>query len=292
MKFVDPKTDIAFKKIFGSEAHKNILIEFLNEILQLEYAIVEVAILNPYQAPKIKGLKESLLDIRARDQKGAEFIIEMQVEKEISFYKRAIYYSSKAYSQQLQKTEAYHRLKPVIFLGILDFTIFDNDSPFSRHLILNKDNHQHDLKDLEFNFIELPKFKKSESELETVADKWLYFIKNADNLERVPNNVDSEALKDAYNIASQYKWTEHELDIYEYQGLQLGKIRGIIETAKIDGEELGLKLGLEKGRWLQQQQTVMTGHKNGLNADLIAKLTDLSIREIEQILTEYKDLDS
>jgi predicted transposase/invertase (TIGR01784 family) len=278
MKFVDPKTDIAFKKIFGNEQHKNVLIEFLNEILQLDYLIVDVSILNGYQAPKIKDLKESLLDIRAKDQQGHEFIVEMQVEKDISFYKRAIYYSSKAYSQQLKKVEQYHRLKPVIFLGILDFTIFDHDNPTSRHLILNQENQHHDLKDLEFNFVELPKFIKTEAELESVSDKWLYFIKNADNLERVPVNANTEALKTAYQIANQYTWNAEDLAIYEDQGMRLGRIRNEIETGRLEG--------IEQGRAQQQRQTVLAAHQNGLAIELIATVCALSIADVQHILND------
>ncbi len=239
MKFVDPKTDIAFKKIFGNQAHKNILIEFLNELLELEYPIADVEISNAYQPPRLEGLKETTLDIKAKDSSGREFIVEMQVEKEIAFYKRAMYYSSKAYSQQLDKTEKYHLLKPVIFLGILDFSIFDHAAPCSRHLILNSENQSHDLKDLEFNFIELPKFTKQEHELETISDKWLFFIQQADNLDHIPENADTAALQQAYEIAQQHRWTRQELDVYDYQGLQLGKTRGMIETAHIEGKQEG-----------------------------------------------------
>jgi conserved hypothetical protein (putative transposase or invertase) len=158
MKFVDPKTDIAFKKIFGNEAHKEILLEFLNEILELEYPIADLTILNSYQPPKLGGLKETLLDIKAKDSQQREFLVEMQVEKELAFAKRALYYTSKAYSQQLSKGEKYHLLKPVIFLGILDFSLFPHQNTLSRHLILNNQTKAHELKDLEFNFIELPKF--------------------------------------------------------------------------------------------------------------------------------------
>jgi predicted transposase/invertase (TIGR01784 family) len=243
MKFVDPKTDIAFKKIFGNQAHKIILIEFLNELLELEYPIADVKISNAYQPPHLFGMKETTLDIKAKDTEQREFIVEMQVEKEKAFAKRAMYYSSKAYSQQLDKTEKYHLLKPVIFLGILDFTIFDHANPCSRHLILNTENQSHDLKDLEFNFVELPKFTKTEAELNTVADKWLFFIKHADDLNHIPDNADTPALQQAYQIAAQHHWTQEELDIYETQGLKLGKARNVVETARGDGIAEGLAKG-------------------------------------------------
>lgn len=275
MKFVDPKTDIAFKKIFGNQAHKNILIEFLNELLELEYAIADVTISNAYQPPRLEGLKETTLDIKAKDTSGREFIVEMQVEKEIAFYKRAIYYSSKAYSQQLDKTEKYHLLKPVIFLGILDFCIFEHQAACSRHLILNTENQSHDLKDLEFNFIELPKFTKQEHELQSVSDKWLFFIKNADNLDHIPEHADTIALQQAYQMAQQHCWTREELDVYDYQGLQLGKTRGIIETAHIEGRLKGQLEGKLEGK-LEVAKNLLAV----LDDDSIAKVTGLELAAI------------
>jgi predicted transposase/invertase (TIGR01784 family) len=141
-------------------------------------------------------LKETALDIKAIDTEGRQFIVEMQVEKELAF--------AKAYSQQLKKAEKYHQLKPVIFLGILDFTLFDHElSPLSRHLILNTQNMAHDLKDLEFNFIELPKFILTEAELETVTDKWIYFLQQAPNLDHIP--IANTPTKSLNNMAGQLK---------------------------------------------------------------------------------------
>ena len=280
MKFVDPKTDIAFKKIFGDQAHKQILIEFLNEILDLAHPIEDLQINNTYQPPKVYGLKETMLDIKATDTTKREFIVEMQVEKEKAFAKRALYYSSKAYSQQLDTAQKYDALKPVIFLGILDFSIFDHAEACSRHLILNTNNQHHDLKDLEFNFIELPTFTKTETELASTADKWLYFIKHADDLNHIPSNTDTPALQQAYQIAAQHGWTKEELEIYEYEGLRLGRARNILETAKMDGKAEGRVEGkLDVARNLLAI----------MDDDTIAQLTGLDKPIIARLRTDYHD---
>ena len=275
MKFVDPKTDIAFKKIFGNEAHKNVLIEFLNEMLELEYPIADVTITNSYQSPTIFGLKETALDIKATDTEKRQFIIEMQVEKEAAFAKRALYYSSKAYSQQLKKAEKYHQLKPVIFLGILDFTLFEHGQPLSRHLILNTQNMAHDLKDLELNFIELPKFTLTENELETVTDKWIYFLQQAPNLDHIPSNATTPALQQAYQIAEQHRWTAEELEAYEAQGLKLGKARNALETAHLDGKI--------EGKAEAMLETAKTMLSKGFDIDTIAEITKLTTAEVEAL---------
>lgn len=275
MKFVDPKTDIAFKKIFGNDAHKSILIDFLNEILELDSPIESVTINNAYQVPRLKGLKETTLDVKATDKLKREFIVEMQVEKESAFVKRAVYYSAKSYSQQLKKAQKYHLLKPVIFLGILNFTIFENDNVISRHLILNKKTQQHDLKDLEFNFIELPKFTKSESELETPAEKWIYFLQHADDLDRVPDNTDIPALQEAYEVAAQHTWTKEELDIYEAQEFKLAVNENVIQTAMMDGIAQG-----EHQKAIEIARGMLA---KGLDLTMISELTGLDVGEIKKL---------
>lgn len=299
MKFVDPKTDIAFKKIFGNEAHKSILIEFLNEMLELEYPIENVEILNSYQPPKFEGMKNTSLDVKAKDSSEREFIVEMQVAKEAWFSQRAIYYSSKAYSQQLSIGENYHKLKPVIFLGILNFDAFNSPDYFSRHLIVDKKTHKHDLKDLEWNFVELKKFKKTEQELETVADKWIYFIQQAIQLDHIPENVDTNALRLAYEIAEQHQWTAEELAIYDAQEMEIHRQQNVLETAKMEALEYGLQKGIEQGlqKGIEQGlsqgvlQGVLQGKleiakkmlQQGLTVDTIANLTDLNPDEITNL---------
>ena len=291
MKFVDPKTDIAFKKIFGNEAHKSILIEFLNEMLELEYPIENVEILNSYQPPKFEGMKNTSLDVKAKDSSEREFIVEMQVAKEAWFSQRAIYYSSKAYSQQLSIGENYHKLKPVIFLGILNFDAFNSPDYFSRHLIFDKKTHKHDLKDLEWNFVELKKFKKTEQELETVADKWIYFIQQAIQLDHIPENVDTNALRLAYEIAEQHQWTAEELAIYDAQEMEIHRQQNVLETAKMEALEYGLQKGIEQGLSQGLSQGVLQGKleiakkmlQQGLTVDIIANLTDLNPDEITNL---------
>ncbi|RUM55299.1 MAG: transposase, partial [Nautilia sp.] len=115
MKFADPKNDLAFKKIFGNEKKKEILISFLNAVLDFkgEKRIVDVKIVNPYQVPKIEDLKETILDIKAKNEKGEEFIVEMQKRNLGDFAKRSLYYTSKAYVSQLDKKQDYSKLKKV-----------------------------------------------------------------------------------------------------------------------------------------------------------------------------------
>ena len=159
MKFADPKNDIAFKKIFGNENKREILMSFLNSVLDFKgnQEIVDLTLVNPFQIPKIEALKETILDIKARNKNNEQFIVEMQRKDLGNFAKRSLYYTSKAYVAQLDRNCDYSQLKKVYFIGILNFIIFDNKDYISRHLIINQETTQQDIKDFEFAFIELPK---------------------------------------------------------------------------------------------------------------------------------------
>ena len=163
-KFLDPKNDVAFRKIFGTEKNKDILIHFLNDIIDFDKGarITGVTFLKTIQDPEISVLKTSIVDIFCADDKGNNYIVEMQVAEEKGFAKRAQYYASKAYSSQLKVNGRYHDLKAVIFLAVADFIMFPKKKNFkSDHVILDKESYENDLKDFSFTFLDLPKFTKS-----------------------------------------------------------------------------------------------------------------------------------
>jgi predicted transposase/invertase (TIGR01784 family) len=243
MHFVDVKNDIAFRKIFGNENKKIILLSFLNAVMRLkgEDAMEDVEIINPYQLPIIKNLKASIIDVKARDKRGNTYIVEMQVAEPDGMDKRLLYYASKEYSQQIESGELYSKLNPVIFIGIFDFRFMEGDKYLSHHAVCDVENGERTIKYMDFYFIELPKFKKDLTDLQEVTDKWIYFIKEAENLEVVPANVDDEGLKAAYQDANKYAWTKEELIAYDYAAMreqdERGKLvhaekRGKLEVAK------------------------------------------------------------
>jgi predicted transposase/invertase (TIGR01784 family) len=155
MDFADVKNDIAFRKIFGNENRKEVLISFLNAILAFKgkQKIVEVNIMNPYQLPKLRGGKVSIIDVKTTDQAGRHYIVEMQVGQLDGFAKRVLYYFSKSYSEQIKRGDFYRQLKPVIFIGILDYSFSINSNYISRHQIPDVETHEHLLNDVEFNLV-------------------------------------------------------------------------------------------------------------------------------------------
>ncbi len=301
MKFANPRNDVAFKKIFGDEHKKHILISFLNAVLNLqdEREIADLTIVNPYQLPKISILKNSILDIRAVDRRGVTFIVEMQVEDIIGFEKKFQYYVSKAYASQIQVGEDYPKLNQVILVAILDFSAFQGDHYLTRHLILNDKTHLQELKDLEFNFIELPKFTKTENDLTTVLDKWIYFIKYADDLEVMPVTADFEALQEAYQTANQFGWSAEELEFYESRAIKMQDERGALEkSAQIGeergikiGEKRGIKIGEERGRLIELWDALEMGLELKFGADGLALMPKIrAISEIQILKTLQQEL--
>lgn len=272
MQFADIKNDIAFRKIFGNENKKEILISFLNAVLKLEQTrqITWVEILNPYQVPIVLGAKSTILDVKAKDKAGNEYIVEMQVTDKIGFAKRVVYYSAKSYSSQLNVGEDYYKLKPTIFIGILNFTFLESSHYLSRHLILDAETQEHKLKDLDFNFIELPKFNKTEQELQTLIEKWIYFIKNADTLSVIPPNLDDEGLKLAYIEADQHTWTKADLEAYQYARMR--------ETDEITRE----MFVIENSRKEIAKNLIVLG----LDNTAISKATSLTIEQVDILCNE------
>ncbi|MGE5343066.1 MAG: Rpn family recombination-promoting nuclease/putative transposase [Candidatus Omnitrophota bacterium] len=281
MKFVDPRNDVAFKKIFGNENKKEILISFLNNILNFSGTskeIIDITIKNPYQVPRLKGLKESILDIMAIDKRGIHYIVEMQVIHTHALDKRILYYTSKAYYQQLEKAEDYPRLNQVIFLGFLDFIFFENNPNYaSRHLILDEETKENHFQDFELNFVELPKFTKTLDQLQNVKDKWIYFVKNAVDLEMIPKEMEEpKEIREAFEVANRYGWTKEELDIYDYVGMHIQDERGRVIYAQMEGERKG-KIEGKRERTIE----IAMGMRNkGIAIDVISEVTGLTNDEI------------
>lgn len=274
MKFVNPRNDVAFKKIFGNEEHKEILISFLNAVLDLtgEKEIQEIDLLNPYQAPRLEALKYTLLDVRAKDKRGVTFIVEMKVSHAEGLRKRFTYYASKAYVAQIERGDEYPKLNQVIFIGILNFNEFDTPHYVTRIQLLNTATAQQELKDLEFNFVELPKFTKTEPELETILEQWLFFLKHADELDVIPDSADTVALRAAYGIADQFGWSKEELEVYDYWGIKEQDERGAIQYA--------VRHAVRHALNAQQQDTARKMLAKGYAIPDICELTGLTAEEI------------
>ena len=286
MKFLDLRTDFAFKKVFGSRDSKPRLISFLNSVIEFsdDNAITDLEIVDPYNIPKLEGMKDTFVDVKAVLSDETTVIIEMQVLSHDGFEKRVLYNAAKNYSIQLDKGEQYQLLKPVIALTIVNFTMFDdNDELINTYKLINKKHFTTYSDDIELVFIELTKFTKTEAQCQDIRDNWIYFLKNAGDLTMVPNNM-PEQVQSAYDISNEAGMSKAELELQykkkEFISIQInalslaqrkGKIEGKIE-GKMEGIELVATNLLLNTNMSVEEVTQLTGLSNEDVLALQAKL--------------------
>ena len=293
MKFVSITNDIAFRRIFGNENKKSVIISFLNAVLDFkdEKAIQDVAIKNPYQLPEYSGGKTTIVDVKATDHNGNSFLVEMQIAEVKDFDKRVLYYASQSYTDQIDRGDSYTNLKPTYFIGILNFEATQNTNYLSRHKIYDIETGEQIIRNMEFTFIELPKFNKAANELTSIVEQWIYFLKNSDNLNLMPESITDKGLKDAFEQADQHNWSKD--DLWEYNKVfmreqdERGRFELGMERAEKKGIEKGiekgLEKGLEKGKILALQQTAKSMLNEKISIDIITKITGLTEAEIQKL---------
>uniref|UniRef100_UPI00405750C7 Rpn family recombination-promoting nuclease/putative transposase n=1 Tax=Candidatus Electrothrix sp. TaxID=2170559 RepID=UPI00405750C7 len=283
MDFLDVKTDFAFKKVFGSEQSKAILIDFLNAVIDFgDTGITDLTIVDPYQVPLLKGMKDSYVDVKAVLSDHRKIIIEMQVLSVEGFEKRVLYNAAKLYSTQLKKSEKYSTLEPIIALTITDFEMFQEfDRVISYWNLREKESLIQYSGDIELIFIELPKFTKSEDELHSVTDKWIYFIKNAGELDFVPKTFSEPNLLDAFELANTAGLNEDELEVQFKRRDFIWLQKGSLEKAKKDGIQEGrekgeqeAKLSIARNLLTQNIDPEIIAAGTGLSKELIISLRD------------------
>ena len=287
--FINPKTDFTFKKIFGSQQSTDILISFLNAILyDGQDIIVELEILDPYQSPRIKGMKDSFLDVKARLHDRTTVIVEMQVLNVFEFEKRVLYNAAKFYATQLDIGDGYTLLSPVIALTIADFEMFPkSEKVVSTFVFREKEEMTIYCDDIELVFVELPKFKKSLEALESLSDKWIYFLRNANKLQSVPSSMGQEpALEHAFRVAEQSQLSRDELETLEQQSIVLHDSANAIIYAEKQAEKRGEKRGEERGEEKGKREAAITiacQLFDILDLETIAQKTGLSLEDLRSL---------
>lgn len=236
MRFIDPKIDFAFKKIFGSSDSKDILINFLNAILYEGQPLIEdLEIIDSQPENPTLGTQETRLDVKATINGDRIALVEIQLINVPSFGNRVLYNAAKSYSQQLTGKDRYERLKTVISLKIADFEMFENQPEFMSRFVFQEKEQQFECPDTEIElvFIELPKFSKELAALETTADQWIYFIKNTSTLETVPETLSAvPEIQKAFRIAREDNFTQEELKELQKQELWIQDQQIAIEIAR------------------------------------------------------------
>ena len=287
MKFYNPCNDVAFKKVFNS--HPELTRSFLNAVLKLEgeRTIEKVEFLPQEQLPKVADSKKSILDVKCTDQRGLQYIIEVQNSKMVSYLHRVQYYIAHSYSSQLAKTGKYLDLKPITMLSISNHLLFPQEVPcVSYHTNIEQGTGNSYLSDMSYAFVELPKFNKAEKELVSVIDHWIYLLRSAEHTDHIPINAPSE-VKDAFKILEAHGWSKEEHEAYIQAKMFILDEEDKIETAfsdglekgKAEGEQIGLEkgeqIGLEKGA-IQVAEALLS---QGVDVAIISQATGLRIEQ-------------
>lgn len=250
-RYIDPLTDFGFKRIFGSEPNKDLLIAFLNELFKGHKVIRNLVYNQQENNGPVKHYRKSIFDLTCTGADGETFIIEMQRADQKYFTDRAIYYTSgKLYEQGPKgKRDWDFRLKEVYFIGLMDFN-FDNTSleKYLHRVRLMEEETGHVFYDkMGFIFLELPNFNLKEEEIKTDLERWLYVLRNMGNLEKIPVILHKRIFQKLFKIAEISNLKKEEYMLYEKDLLDKWTAYSVLKTAEEKGIEKGIEKGFEKG---------------------------------------------
>ena len=303
-RYIDPMVDWSFKRLFGSEVNKDILIEFLKVIFP-EHEIEDITYIPAEQLGIMEDDRKAVFDVICRTKKGEEFIVEMQCATQKHFFERALYYTSFPIMKQGKKAQRdeetgikkawNYELDGVYFLGVLNFKYEDDDLIEHRYLLREATTGKTMTDKLKFVFVEVEKFNKSEDELTTDFDKWLYILKNLSKLLERPaalrdkifsrlfdvaeyaslDNIDKQNYVKAMTTARD---THNQIEYAKETGLEEGLAKGRAEGRE-EGRAEGLEEGFEKGRY----DMILKMVQNDLPIQTICEITGLSLEEVAKL---------
>jgi len=276
-RYINPYTDFGFKKLFGEEANKDLLIDFLNAVLPPENKIAHLEFRNTEQQPDNIVDRKAVFDIACTGKGGQSFTVEMQKAKQLFFKDRALFCTSFPIQRQAQKGDWNFKLNPVILVAVLDFKYDEMEERRKiDRLVSLKDQDGDEFTDrLKMVFLQMPLFTKTESELETQKDKWLYFLKNLEDFDDIPNVLRMPVFEKAFETAEYVRYSPAMQEAYQDNLKVYRDNRNVVETAYIDGET--------KGRAERDIEIVRNMKKMGLDIAVISQATNLSPEEIERL---------
>ncbi|RWX49022.1 hypothetical protein VT98_10871 [Candidatus Electrothrix communis] len=277
-RYINLFTDYGFKKIFGEEPNKNLLLDFLNELLKEEQGkIRDLTYLKTEQLGDTHIDRKAIFDLYCENERGEKFIVELQKSKQNFFKDRALYYSTFPIREQAERGDWNFKLKAVYTVAILDF-VFDEDKDQPK-----KYRYDVKLSDVETNrvfydkltfiYLEMPKFTKKLEELTTRFDKWLYVIRNLNRLERIPDTLREQVFDQLFDSAEIARFTPDQVRSYEKSLKYYRDMKNSLDTAFDEGKEEGMK---ERDR-----EIVIHAFQQGFDIKMIADLTGLSVEEVE-----------
>jgi predicted transposase/invertase (TIGR01784 family) len=291
-RYISLLTDFGFKRVFGSEPNKRLLIDFLNTLLPQRHQIRDVTFKNLENLGTTTIDRKAIFDIYCEAENGELFIVELQKVKQNFFKDRSIYYASFPIQEQAQKGEWSYELAPVYLVGILDFVFDDHQNdPTFLHIVELKDQECRVFYDkLKFIYIELPKFRKTLEELQTHFDKWLFLFRNLPQLYEPPQSLQEEVFEQLFEVAEIANFTVAEnrsyqasLKVYrDWYAIEMTARQEALEQGLQQGREEGREEGTEKGT-KEKAISIARSLLGILDIATISQTTGLSMAEIEQL---------
>lgn len=269
--FLDPTTDIVFKKLFGEQDRSSLLISLLNNLLELPTGEhIESITFNDPDAETV------IIDVTCTDQQGKQCIVALQINADINFQEQCQFIAAQALARQLKKKTAPGALTPIACITLADSRLFPQDSRYSRtYRLIDAQAPDARLHHTSFMFVELPKFTKAVDELSTATDRWLYFFKHAAKLEAAPKQLEKvPEIKEACQLLADMKLTRKELDAYESEI----KLRRITH-AQQEAEEHARRQGMQDA-----QRKIIEQMLTALPMEQVADITKLSVEQIQGLL--------
>ena len=287
-RYVNPYTDFGFKMLFGTELNKELLISFVNSLFNGKEVIKDVRYLNSEHLGTTEIDRRAIFDVYCENEKGEKILIVMHRGEQQFFKDRSLYYSTFPIREYGQKGEWDYRLKAVYVIGVLNFIFDDGHDNYFHHEVKLMDTQSKEVfyDKLIFVYLEMPKFNKTEEELETLFDKWLFVLRNLTRLFDRPAALQERVFNRLFEAAEISKFTQQQLVEYEESLKVYRDWKNTIVTAhdkgKAEGREEGVAIGFEKGR----AELIMQMVKNGCSADQISDLTGVALEEVYSIICE------
>jgi len=291
-RYLNPYTDFGFKKLFGEEANKDLLTDFLNQLLPPKHQIADLHFKNPENLPDLPLERKAIFDLYCKSVTGEDFIVEMQKAKLNFFKDRALFYSTFPIRDQAKKGEWDFKLSAIYYVAILDF-IYDEKTEqqkMFRDVALKDQGGELFYDKLHLKFLQMPLFNKQEHELKNHFDKWLYFLKNLESFDHIPSILKEPIFEKAFNTLEEANLTKEQLEQYQKSLLTYWELKGVVDTAYDDGEKIGFEkgiiqgeqIGLEKGK-KSERIAIARSLLDILDIEIIALKTGLSIEEIQRL---------
>lgn len=293
MKYLDPKNDLVFKKVFGQ--HANILLSFLNAMLPLDegQVVQYIEYLPAELVPDIPVIKNSIVDVRCIDNRGRQFIVEMQMLWTDSFKSRVLFNASKAYVRQLDKGVEYKGLKPVYALSLVN-EVFEPESPLYYHhyRLVHTMDHSKTIDGLQLIFVEIPKFTPKNIVDRKLFVLWMRYISEIQNGQEM---IDEQLLQElrsvpeiaeALELTKESAYTKAELEAYDKYWDSIRTEKTLIADAEAKGEIRGREEGRQEGRNEEKVFVILNGYKNGLSTLQLSQIIEIPEQEVINILKE------